>query len=293
MEKLLRVLMLISGNRTYSCIEIAERLNVVERTVYRYLRYIEDSGFIIERDSGYYRLLQSDSNTISLRRLLHFSEEEAYTLYFALSEINEYGNHTKKLIKKIHTLYDFQALNKLRLNNDITKINVISNAINDNNVIILKRYHSSNSDNIDDRLVEPFELMTDYEAVWCLDLEDKTVKQFKISRIDEVTTHSSKRKYQSYYKIPFTDAFRMSAPSAIANVKATLTLKAYNLLREEFPISKKHICPNNKDSTYILDIPVADYNGIGRFIMGLPGEIKVHHPEDFIMFLNEKVKQNY
>lgn len=293
MEKLLRVLMLLSSNRSYKCIEIAEKLDVDERTVYRYLNSIEESGFIIERNKGYYKLLQSDSSTSSLKKLLHFSEEEAYILYCALSNISEHGSHAKRIIKKIHTLYDFQALNRLKLNNDITKINVISSAIECNDRVILERYHSSNSEKIEDRLVEPFEIMSDYEAVWCFDLEDHEVKQFKISRIEEVKRHTDKCKHHNSYITPFTDAFRMSAPSAIANVKATLTLKAYNLLREEYPIAKKHICPNSKDYNYLLDIPVADYNGIGRFVMGLPGEIEVQHPEEFILFLNEKVKQNY
>ncbi len=35
----------------------------------------------------------------------------------------------------------------------------------------------------------------------------------------------------------FTDAFRMSAPEPVDRVTASLNLKAYNLLREEFPLT--------------------------------------------------------
>lgn len=293
MNRSLRLLMLLSSTRKYSVSEISERLEITERTVYRYLNTIEDSGFIVERDSGYYRLLQTDSNTKSIRNLLHFSEEEAYTLYRALLQIGVYEHYGNKIIKKPHTLYDFKALRSLRNSDNLTKINVLSKAINNDLAVILRQYYSSNSDNIEDRLVEPFEIMSDYEAIWCFDLRDKQVKQFKISRITEVDLTTEKIKYKDHHNAPFTDAFRMSAERSIAQVKATLSLKAYNLLREEYPTAYEYTKSSGDGCCYMLDIPIADFNGIGRFVLGLPEDIQIQHPQEFIDFLNEKKKIIY
>src|SRR5699024_8677904 len=153
------------------------------------------------------------------------------------------------------------------------------------------QYQSSNSQSVSDRKVEPFEFMSDYKAIWCLDIADNTVKQFKISRITEVISLSGNWQFKELHHSPFTDAFRMAADKPIANVKAILSLKAYNLIREEYPLSEIYI-KEEGDNSYYLDIPIADYHGIGRFVLGLPGDIKVLGPKEFKEFLIE-MKEKY
>lgn len=288
MKKTLKLLMLLSGIRKYDVVEIAERFEITERTVYRYLNEIENSGFIIERDAGCYSLLQSDCRTKSLKKLLHFSEEEAYILYRALLELGEYRRHAKNIINKLHTLYDFRALQKMKESDELSKIKSLSNAIEANNQVMLLQYHSSNSHKIEDRHVEPFEIMSDYEGVWCFDMRDGKVKQFKISRMMEVKALPHKWQHANNHKTPFADAFRMSAPEPIAHVEAALSMRAYNLLKEEHPAALCYI--KKVKQNYYLNIPIADFHGIGRFVLGLSDEIKVYAPIEFINFLNRKQK---
>ncbi|MGN6531600.1 MAG: WYL domain-containing protein [Ginsengibacter sp.] len=73
------------------------------------------------------------------------------------------------------------------------------------------------------------------------------------------------------------------------NVEARLSLKAYNLLIEEFPLSREYVEEDN--GGYRLKIPVAGYQGIGRFVMGLPGEIEILSSERFKEFLKEERKK--
>jgi hypothetical protein len=61
---------------------------------------------------------------------------------------------------------------------------------------------------------------------------------------------------------------------------------AYNLLIEEFPLSEKYLKQN--DSNYIFEGWVCNYSGVGRFILGLPGEIEVISPKELVKFLKEK-----
>lgn len=285
MEKSLRLLMLLSYNKSYSREEIAEKFEISERSVYRHLNQIENSGFVLDRSNGRYKLLQ-DERSASLQKLLHFSEEEAYILYKSLSNLKASDTFLKSLIKKLHTLYDFQALKQVQLQDNIEKVKLLSQAITSQKQVILKQYQSSNSQSISDRLVEAFEFMEDYKAIWCLDLEDSTIKQFKISRITDVAILSINWSHEEQHQSPFTDAFRMASDKPIANVKATLSLKAYNLIREEYPLSETYLKEGN--NRYYLDIPIADYHGIGRFVLGLPGDIKIEESKEFIEFLNNK-----
>lgn len=82
----------------------------------------------------------------------------------------------------------------------------------------------------------------------------------------------------------------MSAPKPLETVELIMTLKAYNLLLEEFPMAKKYL--SEQGNGYFLKIPIADYHGIGRFVLGLPGDIKVKTTKGFRKFLKEK-KNNY
>lgn len=289
MEKAIRLLMLLSGNRKYSLNELKDRFEVSERTVYRYLNNIEDAGFILDRQDGLYRLAPNTSKIKNLHQLFHFTEEEAEIFYHSLSNLNLENEATNRLLNKLHTLYDFKALKRIKETSNVEKIRNLTNGINQKKKVLLRNYRSSHSSTVSDRLVEPFQYMEDYKAIWCFDLKDYTNKQFKISRIGDVEVTNTHWSYEHQHKLPFHDAFRMSAPEPIAQVKATLSLKAYNLIREEYPMTDQYL--KKESDYYLLDIPIADFHGIGRFVLGLPGNIKVHEPEAFKTFLKEMRKK--
>lgn len=291
MIKSIQLLKLLSGNRKYTVREIMERFNVSERTVYRYFNQIENTGFVLDRSDGRYRLAQDDSETKRLHKLFHFTEEEAFILHNSLSHFEKSNNAVRKLIKKLHALYDFQMLVQLKKDGNIKNIERLSEAMKNKNRVLLLKYRSSNSATESDRMVEPFEFMADYESVWCLDLDDKTVKQFRISRIDDVEILNERWGDNSLHRLPFTDAFRMSAFAPISEIKARLSLKAYNLLREEFPLAEGYL--KKEGRYYYLKIPVADYHGIGRFVLGLPGDVKVLEPVSFMDFLKKMREKDF
>ncbi|MDP1810456.1 MAG: WYL domain-containing protein [Sediminibacterium sp.] len=288
MLKLLRLLMLLSGNRRYTLAELMQRFDQSDRTIYRHLEEIESAGFVLNRTGGTYQLQTDNPAVKSLRKLLHFSEEEAYVLYKTIALLQGTSPIKDRLAGKLNALYDFRALSLLPGRNSHEAVSKLGEAIREDKQVMLKAYRSGNSDSITDRTVEPFDFLTDYSGVWCYDPESGSSKQFKIARIEEVEVLPMRAAHHARYSIPFTDAFRMSAPQAIATIKATLTLKAYNLLLEEFPLAENYVQAVN--GHYHLQVPVADYNGIGRFALGLPGEVKVNGPEGFVVFLKERVK---
>lgn len=291
MDKTLKLLMLLANKRKYSLKEITDRFEISDRTAYRYLNHIEENGFIIERENGTYRLASDHNEYKTLSKIFHFTEPEIAILSDALSEFKLSSPEVKSLIKKLHAIYDLQALSRLKKDGNIKNIQNLSTAISNKERVILKNYRSSHSGTESDREVEAFEFMPDYEAVWCFDLCDKTIKQFKIKRIEEVILSSIPWNYEHLHLLPFTDAFRMSANAPIGNVQARLTLKAYNLLIEEFPLSKSHV--SSHSSHYDLDIPIADFHGIGRFVLGLPGEIQIKSPKEFQLFLKSMKKKSF
>jgi predicted DNA-binding transcriptional regulator YafY len=289
MQRLLRLLMMLSGKRWYSLEEIMNLLESSDRTVYRYLETFESAGFVLERNKGSYRLQKDSTNSRSLQNLMHFSEEEVLILYETLALIEGTSSVKEQLIRKLNSLYDYKALAQLQQRDDLTKIQLLSEAIRNKKQVILKSYRSSNSDKITDRTVEPFDYLPDYRSVWCYENESKNCKQFKLARIHKIELVNRDWENELLHKLPFTDAFRISSAKAIDNVEAKLSLKACNLLLEEFPLCRDHV--NEEDGYYHLKIPVAGYQGIGRFVMGLPGEIEILGSERFKEFLRSEKKK--
>lgn len=291
MEKTLRLLLLLSGKRTYSLLEIQDRFEISERTAYRHLNQLENAGFVIERNKGRYRLMQNDTNTRDIQKLLHFSEEEAYLFLQALENLEFYDETKKRLLKKLHSLYDFKALLQSEKEGRLQRIQNISHAQKKKKQVILKKYRSSNSATVKDRLVEAFDFLEDYNSIWALDTEDKKVKSFKISRLSAVEITSIDWQREEMHKKPFIDIFRMSAEEPLIEITVEMNLTAYNLLREEYPLSKKYLKAITENGEYYkLQAPVASFHGIGRFVLGLLSHFKSIEPLEFRQYLQNELK---
>lgn len=287
MIRLLRLLLLLSGKKRYSMPEITERMEMSERTIFRYLSSFALSGLVIDKNTNGYRLQQDSSTTRSLQRLIHFTEEEVFILEETIEKLEGESAVKQQLLRKLNTLYDRKALEEKKQSNDFKKIQQLSKAIRDKRQVQLIAYRSSNSDKISDRTVEPFDFLPEYEGVWCYELKSGQCKQFLIARMQQVEILPRDWQHEAKQQLPFTDAFRMSGGKPAATVEALLDLKAYNLLTEEYPLAQNFI--SAEQGAYRLTIPVAQYHGIGRFVLGLPGNVKVLGPNAFKKFLEEKI----
>ena len=81
----------------------------------------------------------------------------------------------------------------------------------------------------------------------------------------------------------FVDAFGFASPMPLATVRVWLTLKAANLLQEEYPDARPYI--SEAEYGYYFTGPVANWKGIGRFVKGLEGDVVVQEPEELKNYL--------
>ena len=288
-KRMLQLLMLLTGSRKYSLAELAEKYDVDERTIQRYLATFKSVGFVINSNDGTYRLETETPEVSSLQKLLYFSEEEAFIIVQTMEMLEGETPVKKRLLCKLNTLYNFKVLAEMQQKSSEEIMQKLHQAIKEKKQTKLLAYRSSNSQTITDRTIEPFSFLEDFSAVWCYDAKTHTSKQFKIARIQNIEILPNYWHYQLKHALPFIDVFRMAAPEPIATVTATLTLKACNLLTEEYPLAQQFVTPNSNH--YTIAIPVADYNGIGRFVLGLCEDVKIHGPNSFKEFLKEKIKR--
>jgi predicted DNA-binding transcriptional regulator YafY len=217
--------------------------------------------------------------------LLHFTDEEAYLLSKAIHKLDTSMPAARKLEQKIVQLFDLDIVTaRLIERKDSEIVSGLQKAIFTKKQVVF-RYRSGNSLSLTDRLVEPFELYDDFNFIWCFDVEDSENKQFKISRIDEINITGLDWEHANKHKIKPVDVFRCCG-ELDKHVKLKLSLRAFNLLLEEYPLAERNITKVN-DNEYIFEAKLALWEGVMRFIMGLLDQVEILEPE----ILKEKIKE--
>ena len=157
---------------------------------------------------------------------------------------------------------------------DAANVAALMDAIESKRQVVLHGYSSSSSGVIKDRVVEPFALASGQKTVWCYDLASKTNKVFKVDRISNVEIKADRWEYESHHRQGKMDIFRLTGDTPIS-IKLQLTLLAKNVLVEEYPEAEKDLIQTTDDDRWILETDVYQMEGIGRFYMGLAGEIQI------------------
>ncbi|MCR4860868.1 MAG: WYL domain-containing protein, partial [Bacteroidales bacterium] len=80
------------------------------------------------------------------------------------------------------------------------------------------------------------------------------------------------------------DVFRMSGPEAF-RVRLRLSMKAKNLLVEEYPLAERDLSPDG--DAWILDTGICAVAGVGRFVSGLANEVEILDGEPLRAYLRE------
>ena len=92
-----------------------------------------------------------------------------------------------------------------------------------------------------DYTVEPYKFTKEFADIVAYDTKDDINKLFKISRMGDVRVLGDWEHEDAHQEQPI-DAFRMSG-KPMEHVKLRLTLRAKNLLSEEFPITGEEVYP--------------------------------------------------
>ncbi len=292
LQRLLEIMIFLSSGLKYTLEEISERFEMSERTTRRYIQTFRDAGFIISKpENGRYHIDKNSPHFKEISELLHFSKEETVILQKAIHSVNDENLLKQNLVKKLYALYDFNRVADTLVNKKHSvNIHQLMQAIKHKNKVILHNYLSANSKQQKDRLVEPFDFTNNYIAIWAYDIEAGCCKTFKNTRIASVQILPEAWEHQEKHKTLPMDVFRISSEEKI-DIKLQLSIRAAELLQEEYPLSEQYIRQINNEQ-FEFEGPVSNFKGVGRFIMGLCDEIEVIYPKDLKDFLKNKIEKN-
>ena len=289
-ERMLRLMKMLASNKNYTIDELAERLGISYRSIYRYIDTFKDSGFVVEKlHSNVYRLGKMPKGYIDLKDLIYFSEEEAYIVNSLINSLDSTNALKINLKKKLSAVYNSTSIINYVQKKDIAEhIEMLGNAMRGKRMVILKGYESSHSGKRSDRLIEPFEFSTNCIDIWGYDIDKKENKVFKISRIGKVKVTDDDWANENRHQKSKTDCFRISGYEQTP-IKLELSMMAKNLLIEEYPLAAHDL--RKEGEKWILESLVSGMEGIGRFVIGLAHEIKVIDSPELENYINNFVKE--
>ena len=289
LERLLRVMKMLTANNSLTVDEIAAKLAISQRSVYRYIDTFRAAGFVIKKTDNFIKLDKSSPYFKDISELIHFSEEEAFILKSAIENIDENNLLKQNLKKKLYTVYNYNILAETIVSGKNGKnVQQLVDAIENKRSVLLRNYSSAHGNDIRDRFVEAYAFTTNYVQVWCYCPEENTNKLFKVSRIGSVEVLPESWQHESSHQSGCIDIFRMNSCD-IKPIKLKLGLRSANLLQEEFPLASKYLSKLS-DNEWILETNVCSYDGVGRFVMGLLDDIEIVDSPEFFHYIQNLIK---
>lgn len=288
-QKILRVFKLINllqGNIGKPVHRLAELLETDERTIYRYFNLLEALGFEVIKEFSKYKIKDRPGNQPAMA-FSTFSPEESQWLKGLIESQGKTNLLRDSLLQKLQLRSELkQGTEQLFKANLGRFVDQIGQGISGKKQIWLKDYYSLSSDTVSDRLVEPVGFSTDYEHIHALEVESRSMKMFKIERIGDVVISLEAWKFEAKHELPEQALFGFTGKRKFA-VKLKLSKKAYQLMLEEHPNALPFMSIKNRNQFYFQgEIP--QLPGLGRFILGLPGEVKVEEGEEMKAYLKEQ-----
>ena len=289
MQKLYRVFQLIRILNTPPGKTVKQLINILNSSksdIYRLLNLLEELGYPVETDFQHRKFLQ-----------LPFSKQDKSTLdpeeLFYLQEVLQQHTGGSSLAASILHKFD-QNLNLIPLADSlpqlhITRMQKLAKAgIDMRKCLKIHRYRSLTGDDVRDRWVEPLEITQDgkYLIAWDKEVDDQ--RQFKIIRIQDIDILEEKVT-PNRIASPM-DIFGLTGEEWLS-VRMELSSLAHHLIVEEFPYCTQFIRKTN--DRILFDGMVRNWKGIGRFVLGLPGEVKVLSPDKFKNHLKKRVNTFY
>ena len=272
--RIFRMLEMLGSNVDYTTPELTERLDVCERSTFRYIETLKLAGCtIIKKGKNIHKLVKIPSEGIKLEELVLISSEEAYLIHRMLRSIAGECPLVYNLELKLAAIFDAISITEIVGNKAASEnIKELKKAINNQERVILVNYESGHTMQISNREVEPYGFSTNYADVYAYEIATGQNKIFKVCRIGWVKPTCHEWEHEDKHEVISPDCFRMNGKESIP-VTLKLSLMAKNLLIEEYPLSARDL--TYEDGYWWLRTNVKNMIGIGRFVIGLLDQVEI------------------
>ncbi len=286
----LRLMVMLTQNRTLNIDDICQQLAMSRRSVYRYLDTFKGLGFIVIKEGNKYRLDHQSPFFQEIASGLQFSDDEGVLLSQLVNSIYSRSPQVRALRDKLSNLYDSGVLARHGLNNQMAQnITRLFDAIRSERVVLLRNYNSPSSGTVSNRIVEPYLFINDNAEVRCYELATNTNKTFKVSRAERVELLDLLWSHKNEHTPFYNDLFGFTGDERLP-VKLRLGQLSASILLEEYPDAQRQL-EQQPDGKYLLATEVCNYAGIGRFVLGLYDDIEIVDSPEFDQYMKQRIEQ--
>ena len=283
-HKLLRVLQLISLLRQRppkSIRFVAGLLNSTDRTVYRYFDLLKAVGFDLQADDHKRYFIAGLGGDMDGAV---FTNEEAVLVRKLLLTGARRNKLRDSILKKLSVRSEVATQADLLVNARAgTLVEILSGAIAAGRQVILRKYHSANSDAISDRLVEPVRFTADYHAICAYEPASGRNKMFNIERITGVSVTRKPFQFRERHQWEPVDAFGFTIQdSAPMQIDLLMGVKASVMLKEEYPLVTPFLHREGRSSRFRLRMTVNNPKPVVRFVLGMLDNVEIHGSDAFL-----------
>lgn len=289
-ERVLRLMKLMSGSVNFTVDELADRLGTSYRSIYRYIDTFKSAGFVVEKVHGSaYRIVKMPRAVKDIENLVYFSEEEARVVSGLIQGLDGTNGLKANLYKKLSAIYDVTAIDRYVDNKNLAfNIQMLQEAINDKKRVILKDYSSSHSGTQHDIVIEPYDFSGEYINVYGFDVRRMENRVYKIARIGKVEVEEASWEHEAEHNKGYMDVFRMTGQTR-THVRLEMNLRARNLLVEEFPMAESEI--REESGKWVLDTFVSHMQGVGRFVIGLAEDVRIVDSPELLEYVRDYARR--
>ena len=289
LDRQLRLIDFLVRNTHYTVAELAERLGLSRRSIYRYIEFLRLADFIIHNDNGIYSIDPGSPFIINLTSRVRFTGVELEAIADLLNSASDDNLAVRSLKKRFSEIYGLNLINGAKVNRkEANNVERLYDAIAQRRKVILHSYSSSHSDTVSDRLLEPFKFLERNKAVRCYEPASNLCKTFNIGRIQgEVEVLEQPWEYTTRHVNYYTDIFGFSSERQ-SRVKLIMGRLATRVLMEEYMVDERQLVIVD-DHHWMIALKVCGFKGIGRFYFGLFHDIEVVDSPEFMDYLRENL----
>ena len=285
----------------YTKRQLAEQYGVSKDAIDGDFDAFRNAGFELDYDGKYRYAFAADQPFENLKALLQLEDADQLRLLRALQQLDGPSDKLLRLQKRLAAIFGNQqdypgaADTPSAVSTPgpehwrrpyLTKFQLLEQARQQKVQVVLLDYRSSNSNEVRDRLVEPFHVVMEDDTVQAYDVDKQKLRHFRISRIRRIRMTETPWAHEPRHKVLATDPFRIVDNQQVP-VHLRLKVGAYNELVERYPLTKAYIQEDGElEHIYDFECRVNHkFYGLTNFILGFhhqvieviaPAELKRH-----------------
>jgi predicted DNA-binding transcriptional regulator YafY len=281
--RVLQLITLLQNKPSKSVRFMANFLDCTDRTTYRYIDLIRQLGFDIQKDEHNKFFIVSETTGMTEG----FTNEEASFLIEMTKTVGKDNILKDAVLKKIYLKSEVSQQGNLLFKAHLSKlVEKINKSITENKKVVLKHYHSVNSNKISDRLVEPFQFTENYNAICAFEVASQQNKYFNLERIIDVEVTDELQENQEQHQVEKTDVFGFTERNGEKfEVELQLSLRAYILFKEANSSLEKYITKIENSDLYFLKVNVNNPKPIISLIRAFKDELEIKGSKAFLEYL--------